>query len=180
MDLVEVGELGEGVLVSEGNEDDAVVDESREGGDNGALLSSSKSSGGDEDTSVLAGEASTCPQATGGVPESLKRGGRRERVRWQILDGETYLPLTWEVTVTSGNADQESIVRGKNLWGDDGVVGFGGGVELLEDLIGERLRDPARRERSDRVVEQQIVNALVDIDLSSCTLDTAFNGLGHC
>jgi len=57
-----------------------------------------------------------------------------------VRDG-THLPLGWEVTETSGDAEEEGVIRGEDLRGDDGVFGFSRGVHLGEDLGGEGLRD---------------------------------------
>lgn len=70
--LREVRELRERVLVSERHEDHAVVDEGRERVGDSHLLSATRGRGGDEGASVLATESSRCPEATGGIPESLE------------------------------------------------------------------------------------------------------------
>lgn len=57
-DLREVGELGECLGITEGNEEDSVMGEGGEDGLNSGLLSSSRATSGDEDTCVFAVETS--------------------------------------------------------------------------------------------------------------------------
>ena len=61
----------------------------------------------------------------------------------------TYLPLAGEVTVAGGDAEEEGVEGGEGGGVDDGVVGLGRGVEELEDVLGERLGDPARAMSGD-------------------------------
>lgn len=60
MNLGEVGDIGEGLGVAEGNVDDAVVSQSGHGGDGSGLLTTAGSSSGNEETGLLA------PVAAGG------------------------------------------------------------------------------------------------------------------
>lgn len=71
MDLAQVGQLCEGMLVSERNEEHAVVGQGRENGVDGHFLSSSEGTGGNEGTGVLATEGTLGPEATSGIPEGL-------------------------------------------------------------------------------------------------------------
>jgi hypothetical protein len=90
-DLVDIGEDVECGLVSKGDVDETVVGEGGEGGNRSGFLPTSNGSSGDEDTCVLAPEGTGLPLTAGLVPEGLPLGG--------------------EVTVTSGNAKEEAIVR---------------------------------------------------------------------
>jgi len=117
------------------------VGKGRHGGDSGRLLSSTQRASRDENTCILAGEASRRPETTSGVNERL--------------------PLSREVAITSGDAEEEGVERGENVRGDDWIVGFGWSVHFGEDLAGEGLGN------------------LVDGDSSASTLDTGFDGLGH-
>ena len=54
----------------------------------------------------------------------------------------TRLPLGREVTVASGDTEDEPVELGEVLRGKDGVVGLGGGVHLVEDLLRQGLGNP--------------------------------------
>lgn len=69
MELVQVGELGKGVLVAQWDVDHAVVDKSGHGCDGSALLTTSLSPGADEQTNVFAKVATSLPLATCAVNE---------------------------------------------------------------------------------------------------------------
>lgn len=123
MDLVEVGEEREGSLVAKGHVDETVVGEGAHRGESGRFLSTSKGTSGDEETSVAAVEATGGPDTASTVPEGL--------------------PLSREVTVTGGDTEEDGIVV-KELLGllQDGDGRLLGSVHLVEDLLGEGLRDP--------------------------------------
>lgn len=72
MDLLEVGDIGEGLGVTKRNVDDAVVSEGGHGRDGGRLLATAGGAGGDEEAGLLAPVAAGSPDATGLVPESLQ------------------------------------------------------------------------------------------------------------
>jgi len=65
----------------------------------------------DEDFSVFAGESTCAPPPAGRVPERL--------------------PLSGEVSVWSGDAEEETVVGGEDVGGDDWVVWFGGSGHFL-------------------------------------------------
>lgn len=59
------------------------------------------------------------------------------------IEGLTYLPLGREVAVTGGDAEQEAVIL-EELLGvlEHGHVGgLGGGVHLVEDILGQGLGD---------------------------------------
>jgi hypothetical protein len=117
VDLLKVGQLSEGSLVSQRNVDEAVVDESRHGGDGGGLLATTEGAGADEHTSIL------LPLLTGLVPEGLELGG--------------------EVAVTGGDTEEDTVEclqLGRVVQGSD-VGGLGGSIHLVEDVLGEGLGD---------------------------------------
>lgn len=63
---------------------------------------------------------------------------RREVSRGESGDGgegHTYLPLTWEVTVASGDTKEECVVVDEVIWGDDGVGWLRRRVKHLEDVF---------------------------------------------
>ena len=72
VDLVEVGELREGLRVAEGHEDDAVVDEGGEGVGDGDLLATTRGRSRHERARKLAREGALGPERASGVPEGLK------------------------------------------------------------------------------------------------------------
>lgn len=122
-DLGEISQGAESLGVTEGNVDDAVVGEGRDGVLSSGLLTTTLGSGRDEDTGHLAPETTGSPLLAGLVPESLPLGG--------------------EVSVTGGDTKEEGIVALK----DGGVVesrdvgGLGRSVHLGENLLGEGLGD---------------------------------------
>lgn len=69
--FAQVGQERENGLVAEGNEDDTVVSQGREGGVDSHFLSSTRGAGGNKDTGVLASKGTTTPETTGSVPEGL-------------------------------------------------------------------------------------------------------------
>lgn len=71
VNLLEVGQLAEGLGVAEGHVDDAVVGEGGQRGNGSGLLAAAESAGRDEDASQLAEEATGRPLLAGLVPESL-------------------------------------------------------------------------------------------------------------
>lgn len=60
---------------------------------------------------------------------------------WRILG--VYLPLGGEVSVSGGDAEEESIVglEGGGILEEGDVSGLGGSVHLGEDVLGEGLGD---------------------------------------
>ena len=72
VNLVEVGELREGLRVAEGHEDDAVVDEGGEGVGDGDLLATARGRSRHERARELAREGALGPERASGVPEGLK------------------------------------------------------------------------------------------------------------
>ena len=54
----------------------------------------------------------------------------------------TYLPLSGEVAVASGDAKEEGIELWELLGGDDRVVGLRGRVQLFENVRREGLANP--------------------------------------
>ena len=124
-DLREVRELTERLGVPEGHEDEAVVGERRERRDDRRLLAAAGGRGGHEHGRVLAVQLAARPKLAGRVPEVL--------------------PLRGEVAVTRGDTEDERVVVGQIVRGDDGVVGLGGGVHLLKDVLRESLGNPAYR-----------------------------------
>ena len=120
MDLGEVGELLEGLCVPEWYVDDAVVGQGTHGSQGGALLSSTKASSRDKQASVLAVERTLLPELAGRVPKGL--------------------PLSREVAVTGGNAEQEGVIGLEDVGRDEGdrlVLAWG--VHLAEDLLRQSL-----------------------------------------
>lgn len=128
VDLGQVGQLGKGVGVAQGDVDDAVVGEGGQGGDGGGLLAAAEGGGGDEEAGELAVEGTLLPLGTGVVPEGLPLGG--------------------EVSVPGGDTDQEGIVLGQLGWvvEDGDVRWLGGSVHLGQDFLREGLGNPILRE----------------------------------
>ena len=122
MDLGQVRELSEGGLVAQRDVEEAVVGESAHGSNGSRLLATTESTSGDEQTGVLAPEATSGPNTAGAVPEGL--------------------PLSGEVTVTGRDTEEDGIVLEEVVGGSNGVGGLGGSVHLGEDFLGKGLGDP--------------------------------------
>lgn len=121
VDLVQVRELGKGSLVAQRDVDQAVVSESAHGSESSRLLTTTKGTGRDEQTGVLAPVATSNPDTAGAVPEGFPLGG--------------------EVTVASGDTEEEGVVAEQLVGGGNGVGGLGGSVHLGQNLFGEGLLD---------------------------------------
>lgn len=124
MNLVEVGQLGEDGLVAERNVDETVVGEGAHGSKAGGLLTTTLGTGGNEETSVLAPVATGGPDTTSAVPEGL--------------------PLSGEVTVASGDTEENGVVLKEGVGLSNGVAGLGGSVHLSQNIVGEGLGDSRR------------------------------------
>ena len=125
VDLLEVREQRKGGLVTQRDVKETVVSKGTHGTEAGRLLATTKGTGRDEQTGVLAQEATRCPDATGAVPEGL--------------------PLRGEVTVPSGDTEENGIVRQELVGSRDGVGGLGGSMHLSENIFWEGLLDPVQR-----------------------------------
>lgn len=166
MDLSQVGDVGEGLGVAEGNVDDAVVSQGGHGGEGSGLLTTAGSSSGDEETGLLAPVTAGGPDSTGHVPEGLYQNTLSvlfPSVHTLIRSCTTYLPLSGEVSISGGNAKQETVVLGEGLGilEDGDIAGLGRSVHLREDFLGQSLRE------------------LVDVDLGTSGLGTLLLGLGE-
>lgn len=145
MDLRQVRHLGEGLGVAEGHVDDAVVGEGRHGSDGSGLLTAAHGSGRDEEAGHLAPEATGGPLLAGLVPEGLYHVLSVFILLYEIRSAvdSTHLPLSGEVAVSGGDAQEESIVRleGRGVFKDRDIGGLGRSVHLAQNLLGEGLRE---------------------------------------
>lgn len=121
-DLGERVEQGECVLVSERNIDDSVVGEGRDRVESSDFLPTTLSTGRNEDTGIFSREITRSPETTGRVDERF--------------------PLGREVSVTSGDTKEKSIVRFQDFGGDDRIGGLRSSIHLLENFIRKSLSDP--------------------------------------
>lgn len=122
MNLIQVAQLAEDGLVAERNVNEAVVSESAHGGKSSRLLTTTLGTGGNEETGILAPEATASPNATGLVPEGL--------------------PLGREVAVAGRDTEQYSI-KGEEVGGlNDGVASLSRSVHLSQNFVAEGLGDP--------------------------------------
>lgn len=103
------------MLVSQWDVDDTMVGEDAQGVISRHFLSTSGCTGRHEDPSVFPSESTGCPEATGRVPERL--------------------PLSGGISESSGNTEEESVVGGEDIWGDDWVVWFGRSVQQFQDVF---------------------------------------------
>lgn len=145
MNLGQVAELGKRAAVSQRDEDDTVV---RERGDrvaDGRFLSTARRTRGDEHARKLARQGAFGPEFTRGVPKGLFEGGGdqisgHDTTAKPRID-ETHLPLSREVTVTSGDTKEVSVEIRQLGDRNDRVVWFGRGVHFGEDFRREGLLD---------------------------------------
>jgi len=93
----------------------SVMCQSRERSNDSALLSTTGRRARDEDAGIFAPVSTGTPLASGRVPEGL--------------------PLSWEVTITGGNAEQECIVALESLGIGDWNIGLGRSVHLEIMLV---------------------------------------------
>lgn len=154
MDLGQVGELTEGGLVAKRDVDHAMVSKSAHSRQRSGLLATTHGPARDEQASILAPKATSSPDSAGLVPESL--------------------PLGREVTVTSGDTEEDGIVLEEVLGLGNGVRGLGRGVHLAQDFIRKSLGNLVDSRRSTGSF-----NALL-LGLGQL-LDVAVHGvLDHC
>jgi hypothetical protein len=59
--------------------------------------------------------------------------------------GASYLPLNGEVTVTGGNTKEERVKVDEVVREEDRVVWSRGGLDELQDIVGEGLLDPGAK-----------------------------------
>lgn len=120
--LVEIGELAKGGLVSQRHIDHAVMSERAHGRNASGLLSSTDAGGGNEQSGVLAPEATLLPLGAGGVEEGF--------------------PLSGEVAVAGGDTEQDAVVLlefGRCDDRDGRILRWG--IHLLEDFLRQGLLD---------------------------------------
>lgn len=141
MDLSQVGQLRERAFVPERNIDHPVMDKGRERVGDGDFLSTPLGAGRGEDTTHLVSKSRLAPEWTSCVPESLMTSMRHDASRglWR-----TYLPLHREVTIASGNTEQEGVKVDEVVREKDGVVWAWGCLDELQNVLGERLLDSIR------------------------------------
>lgn len=53
-----------------------------------------------------------------------------------------HLPLGWEVTISSGNTDYESVKASQDVGCNDGIIRLRGRMHLGEDFLGQCFGDP--------------------------------------
>lgn len=110
------------MFVPQRNVYDTVVGEDAQRIEDGGLLSASRFTSRHKDPSVFTGESTGAPKSACRVPERL--------------------PLSGEVRESSGDPQEESVVGGEDVWGDERVVGFGRSMHLLQDVLWQGLGDP--------------------------------------
>ena len=59
-----------------------------------------------------------------------------------FLGKTTHLPLSREVTVASGDTEEDGIELGEVIGVKDGIVGLGGRIHLGQDFLRECLGNP--------------------------------------
>ena len=119
MNLLQVGQLSEGDLITEGDVDETMVNKGAHGGDSGRLLTTAGTTRRDEETGILAPVATSGPDGACPIPEGL--------------------PLCREVAVTSGDTEQDGVVLEKIIRLCSRVVRLGRGVHLCQNIVGEGL-----------------------------------------
>jgi len=110
MNLLHTVQLREHVLVPQRHEDDAMVNKSTQGALDRLFLTTSLSSDRNENPGILSSEGTFGPESTGRVPKRP--------------------PLSGGVSVSSRDAEEESVVGGEDFWRDYRVVWFGGSAHF--------------------------------------------------
>ena len=64
----------------------------------------------------------------------------------------TYLPLSGLVAITSGDAQDESIIFGQLFWGNNRVIGFRRSVHLGEDLLRKSFGNPSHEQLNEDAI----------------------------
>lgn len=124
MHFVQVCELREDGLVAKRDVDHAVMGKCAHGGNAGRFLAASEGSGGDEEAGVFTPEAALLPLTTGAVEEGL--------------------PLSGEIAVASGNAEEDTVILLNLLGSDDRDVRvLWWSIHLVENLLGQGLLNSA-------------------------------------
>jgi len=93
MNLLHTRQLGEHAFIPQRHVDDTVVNERAQGVLDRLFLAASLGSHGDENSSVFSGESTGSPETAGPIPKRL--------------------PLSGEVSESSGDAEEESVVCGR-------------------------------------------------------------------
>src|SRR6187402_1323579 len=96
----------------------------RHGANNGAFLSTALIASGDKNSCIFAPETSSSPLASSRVPECF--------------------PLGWKIPITSGDAEEKSIVRLKYGWGSNWDIGLWGSMHHCQNLLRNRFRNSKR------------------------------------
>lgn len=142
VNLLEVGQLSECGLVSEGDVNKAVVGEGRHGSDRCALLSTTHCTCGNEHAGVLAPEGALLPLLASLVPEGLKLS-REVAVTGVLQLSSCGIP---GLILPCGNTEEhavKSLELGRVV--QNGISWLRGGVHLLQDFIGQSLWDLEER-----------------------------------
>jgi len=121
VDFGQVGELSKRAAVAKRDVDYSVVHQCGERVHDGSFLSTAWRTRGDKYGGKLACQGALGPELACCVPKGL--------------------PLSGEVTITGGNAKEESVEFRQLVGGNDGVVWFRRSVHLGEDFIWESLWD---------------------------------------
>ncbi|ANB15925.1 hypothetical protein AWJ20_3569 [Sugiyamaella lignohabitans] len=101
-DFLQVGQNVEVVLITKRNIDDTMMGQGGQRVEDSDLLTTTGGTGRNKYTGIFTPESTRSPQTTSSIPEGL--------------------PLSGEVTITSGDTKQESIVVGQVSRADDRVV----------------------------------------------------------
>ena len=151
MDFREIRQLAEGRGIAQGDEGDAVVSEGRQACNSRGLLTTTMATSGDEHASVLALQLALLPQLAGGIPECLQDGISPLPTK---MKGEiwiyAHLPLSGEVTVASGDTENEAIKVTEVVGTKDRIVGLGGRMHFGQNLLRKSLGDPRMKSRQSR------------------------------
>lgn len=136
------------------------MDEGGEEVDDGRLLSSAGGAGRDEHGDIFVRERALRPKLAGRVEERLC--AHPSAYIPGTGEGRTDLELRGHIAEARGDTEEEGVKLGEVGGLDDGIGGLGRGVQLLEDVLRERLGD------------------LVDGRCAARCLDAALHGLGDC
>jgi hypothetical protein len=102
--------------------------------------------GGNEHPDVLALQRSLLPEMPSGIPETLQQQKQKcvsHKFHLQrIIYVYANLPLSWHVTIASGDTAQDTIKLSEVVRLEDRVIGLGRRMHLGQYLLGECLCNP--------------------------------------
>lgn len=151
VDFSEVRQLCEGIRIAKGNKVHAVMSEGREACNDSCLLATTDATGRDEHSSGHAGQGARLPEVASRVQESLQKKKKASssptntKRKVEDIYLYTYLDLSRHAAVASGDTKNNTVVFSEVGGGYDRIVGLGGRMHLVQDILGKSLGNPRFR-----------------------------------